>query len=487
MKPSKTKNNKPVAKEEIERGENNLPAVDHPIYLEHGQAIISDGNRVRFNETAVAHKFVAQCQVSFDPEINQFLRYSCEPGTWNLITEKEVRGLMAKFLPGVACEYERPELSLKMTAGTIGSIVNMVGLIKKAPSQNNDSKALFPVANGVLDMTGTKAKLLEKSPQFGFRSSSPVAYDPNAKCERFISELLKPALSFDDISVLQRYLGSLLLGTNSAQRLLIMQGAAKSGKTTIVSIIEHVIGVDRTAYLRAQHLRGQFEFSGFHGKRLLCGKDVSKGTLSEKGSSVIKSLIGGDRMESETKYVAAKRKFIGDFHLIIHCNASLRIGLEGDEEAWRRRVLPIEFKKSAANPMADFAGVLLAKEGPGILNWLVDGAELHKQELKKLGNFELTAAQQARIDNMIDGSRSAEMFVRQKLKKAKGAMTVVNLTQSYNAFCCGKNWVPLSERQFHTELPALMLKLHNSLQSHNVVDEQLGKAARGYSGLALIK
>ena len=67
-------------------------------------------------------------------------------------------------------------------------------------------------------------------------------------------------------------------------------------------------------------------------------------SLSVSGARMLKSLVGGDLMQAETKYNADKRALRGDFHVVIVSNNNLRIGLDGDRDAWGRRLLVVDFK-----------------------------------------------------------------------------------------------------------------------------------------------
>ncbi|MFN7137759.1 MAG: DUF5906 domain-containing protein [Limisphaerales bacterium] len=479
-----SEDNELLKRDAIEGEFTNITKSEDPIYQKYGQPIVADDKKLKFNETAIAHKIASKFQMAFEVQTKQFYVYT--RGAWIVTQPTAICGMISDFLREVAEEHNHSELSQLTKASTLDSISKMIKCRATVPVVSEE-KALFPVSNGVIDLRGDKAKFIDHNPEFGFRWCSPVEFNPNATCVRFETELLQAGMDKDDISLVQRYMGSLLLGTNSAQRMLVMQGIARGGKSTLVSIIEHIIGDHRTAYLRPQHLTGRFEFCGFAEKRLLCGKDVPGESLSEKGAKLIKSLIGGDRLESETKYVAGKRKFEGDLHLVIHCNSNLRLALDGDEEAWRRRLLVVEYARRSEKEIPDFAKILLNEEASGILNWLIAGAESHKLELKK-GNFVLTEAQQARVDNVIDESRSPLVFVQTCIRKAHGKnITVADASTNYAKFCSTRRWIPVADKHLQTALREHMAKIHQSYQSHNVFPEKQKTAVRGYRGVDWVK
>ena len=81
---------------------------------------------------------------------------------------------------------------------------------------------------------------------------------PDADCPRLKSELLASALDPEDISLLQRWCGALLLGRNRAQRIMLLTGTAGGGKSTLLEIVEDVIGPMNVCQLRTEHLSERF-------------------------------------------------------------------------------------------------------------------------------------------------------------------------------------------------------------------------------------
>ena len=163
----------------------------------------------------------------------------------------------------------------------------------------------------------------------------PKDFDPAATCPHFLDELLRPALPEEDISLLQRYAGMCLLGGNPAHRFLVLRGTAGGGKSTLVEIIETVIGPHNVAQLRVHLLTERFEISGFLGKTLLCGKDVPGNFLDNRAAHVIKPLTGGDRLSAEQKNVKHRFDVVGDYAVIITTNTRLHVRLDSDTEGWQ--------------------------------------------------------------------------------------------------------------------------------------------------------
>src|SRR5207245_1345781 len=96
------------------------------------------------------------------------------------------------------------------------------------------------------------------SPGYHFRGLLGVDYDPDAVCPRFTG-LLSRALPADDVELLRRVVGSILLGRNVAQKLAILMGTPQSGKGVIVRVVIGLIGPENVSTLRTKSLDSRFE------------------------------------------------------------------------------------------------------------------------------------------------------------------------------------------------------------------------------------
>jgi P4 family phage/plasmid primase-like protien len=344
---------------------------------------------------------------------------------------------------------------------------------------------LVHVNNGVVALGERKTKLLAHDAKFAFYNSGDITFNERATCPRFLKEFLGTALGKDDIRLLQMYCGSMLLGPNSCHGIMIIRGTPGGGKSTLVSIIEKVIGERNVAYLRTSHLGGRFETSAFLGKRLLVGKDVPGDTLAVSGARMLKSLVGGDLMQAEIKYNPDKQMIRGDFHVMIVSNNKLQIALDGDEEAWRRRLLVVDFKNpKPTKPIPNFAEKLLAKESSGILNWLIEGANAYRAEMDKHGLLKLNEEQQKRVETLIKDSDNVTHFVNQSIvPKIGGDVSTEELLICYHRTCERQKWTPAASQTFRTRVPDLMAQMFKTVRRNDIIRE--GKSVRGFKGVAL--
>ena len=339
------------------------------------------------------------------------------------------------------------------------------------------------VANGVLDFSEDATVTMQAfAPEFYSRNRCEIAYDPEASCPRFIGELLQPAMPEEDIELLQLYCGQCLLADNLTQTFLVLTGTAGGGKGTIVRIIENVIGLDNCVEMRTEQLGERFEIARFIGKTLLIGSDVPSSFLLHKYAGRIKSLCGHDRLTAEVKCVQDGVLLEGRFNIIITANDKLRLNIDGDAEAWKRRVLWIPFEKPPVqHRIPDFDKILLQEEGAGILNWMIEGAS----KLLSTG-IPADGAFARRLDGLLQESDSIYGFLRaciEKTSERNADITVEGLHREYELWCLKNDWQPLPMRVASGKMREGIMALYQVPQAHDLL--HLGKSVRGYHGLRL--
>lgn len=366
---------------------------------------------------------------------------------------------------------------------------NLSGVLKKARGLLAEQQDYFasdltkfiPCANGMLRLDDKT--LLPFNPCYRRRNKLGVAFDPAATCPLFLDKLMRQALDDDDLDLLQRWCGLALIGENLAQKILILTGTAGGGKGTFIRVLNGIIGEINLASLRTQLLGERFELGRFLGKTLLYGADVPENFLNQRGASVLKSLTGYDPMTVEFKNSNESPSIICNFNVIVTCNSRLTVQLEGDTEAWRRRLAIIEYHKpKPEQAIADLDKQILTHEASGVLNWMLAGLD----KLRAAGwQLNLNRQQQARVDNLLLESDGHAVFARECLRRNESqSMTVQDCFAAYVEFCTQRGWNALTKNRFGTVIGDVVARQFGITQSHNVPDAG-GKPQRGWRGVAL--
>jgi P4 family phage/plasmid primase-like protien len=466
----------------------NLPW-DYGLYddlvQQHGPPYRWSKGEIKLNELFFVAKFAEEHVLVHEPNERQFYSYQEERGLWLPETFDVLKHRVANDLKGYANSQQAPQIEILRTNSRLSSLSDL--LRGKTEKQNvfGTKQPVIHVKNGMLHLDTTIPELREFSPSYYSRNQCPIPLIDGADCPRFKNEFLTRSLDPDDISLLQRWCGAVLLGGNRAQKILLLIGKSGGGKSTVTEVVELIIGLENVAELRTEHLAERFELSRYLRKKLLTGKDVEAEFLMRKGASNLKKMVGHDFLSAEAKNNNQLLNTRGEFDIVITANTRLRVKLEGDVEAWRRRLLLIEFKNPpVSKPINNFASMLVQEEGTGILLWMVEGAIEHLQELNATGGFTLSEEQKARVDTLLAESDSVREFVRTRLKPSLSPghdITVEELVQGYATFCTSRNWYAVAPATVQKQLPELIATMHQIHQRHDIKRD--GLAQRGFKDL----
>ena len=456
---------------------------------EYGQPFYTnkDGKVNGINERYWAALYARENRVLFDPDEKAFYRYTADTGLWETVTPENIREVISGRILEISREAGQFTLEIQITQARLNAVVSALKGIVERRDAFKVKQRFIHVANGVIRFADDgDIQFGGFAPEDFSRNRSPFAFVPDAECPRFLNELIYPAVEPDDADLLQRWAGLALFGYNLPQRFLIVDGTPNGGKGTLVRIIQALVGAMNTYQLRTECLQERFETYRYRGKTLLIGPDVRGDFLMERGASMLKVLVGGDPISAEGKGLNGDFQMFGTFNIVVTCNSRLRLRLEGDAGAWRRRLLVVRYEKPApAKRVLDFDHVLLRDEGSGILRWALAGFVKLQTEFAETGDFALTEAQHGRVDSLLAESDSLRLFVQASLERHEHEnVTSAEISQAYAEFCADKGWNALSSAVVERTLPDLILEMFHVTKSHSI--ERDGKKSnRGWRRVRL--
>jgi P4 family phage/plasmid primase-like protien len=426
----------------------------------------------------------------FLPTEEKFYSYSSADGIFTHQHEPVLLARLSRELLECArachgnCETQKLEFQFRDSGHLSGVLKKARGLLPVPHNYFSTTLTEFiPCANGMLRLTDKV--LLPFDPKYRRRNKLAVPFDPTAKCPKFLNTLMRPALDDIDLDLLQRWCGLALIGENLAQKLLILIGTAGGGKGTFINVLVGIIGQINLATLRPHLLGERFELSRFLGKTLLYGADVADNFLNQRGASVLKSLTGYDPITLEFKNSNEQPSIICRFNVIVTCNSRLTVHLEGDTEAWRRRLAIIQYNKpKPERVIAALGQQILTEEAPGVLNWMLERVDKIRADEWQL---RLTANQQAAVDNLLLESDGHAVFARECLSRdASQSLTVPDCFAAYVEFCNQRGWTALTKNKFGTVIGDVIVHQFGITPSHDIRDAS-GKSQRGWRGIALVE
>jgi len=471
-----------ISTQKNEPSENNDPAFSSLVDQYGSPYYFNDkGKLISINQSFWAGLHNTEYIQIYEPDERAFYRYDEKTGIYSDITENLIKTEIAGRMLDVSREKNIAGLETKRTTVTLNHIVaQLKGVCEKRHAFQKTANYVH-LANGVIVFKeNCEADLLPFSPDLFSRNYCPVTFDESAKCERFFNELLLPAVTPENALVIQKYVGLCLLGNNLIQRFLILEGEPGRGKSTLALLIQKLIGQTNVTELRTKHLSERFELYRYLKKTLLVGVDVPGKFLSEKGAYVIKGLIGGDWFDAEQKGGTGNFQMKGNFCIVITANSRLQVRLDGDIGAWKRRLLICRFEgPPPVKKIPDFADVLIAQEGSGILNWALEGLALLLKDIEQFGDIEMSTSQENVVDALLAESDSLRHFLSDKVERDDHMdLSVTEIVEAYAEYCPLMGWTAKPITVAHRELEGLMLELFGTSKAHSIKREN--KSAKGF-------
>lgn len=421
-----------------------------------------------------------------EPDERRFYLYDRGKGVFDEESADRIKqGVSKRLLEVARCGHDDVRMLESMRSDrTLNSVVSQLRGISEERDAFTKRPSIVHLANGVLRLDESGFELLSFSPEFRSRNQSPIAFDPKATCPRFLNELIAPAVHPEDIVLLQKMAGQCLLGRNPVQRLLILDGKAGRGKSQYACVLQGIVGQQNVTELRTKHLGERFELFRYLRRTLLVGVDVDADFLNMKGAQMIKGLVGGDWYDAEQKGGTGSFQLQGNFNMLMTSNSRLKVRLQGDVGAWKRRMLIVRYEApKPKKKIPDFGALLVKEEGPGILNWALQGLLALQEDIKECGEIRLTPRQEAIVDSLLAESDSLRHFLRECVVSApRETLTVAEIIRAYAHYCPDKGWDPMTDTEIASQLPSLMLELFRTAKAHDIKRD--GRSHRGFRDVA---
>lgn len=429
---------------------------------------------MRFNHRFFAGLFDKENVIRFDSDLKNFWIYQPSNGLFQQTPSTVLIEAVSERLLTISREIKCLGLVKNIKIALVNeALKSLEGILQKEYPQFQKLANIIHCKNGVIKFVENDLRFTRFSPLFLSRNQISIVFDTKAHCPRFL-EFLKQSMDSEDIDLFQKYFGMTLLGHNFAQRLLILYGIGGAGKTTLVKIVQGIIDPINCCELRTQHLGKQFESFRYRGKILLTGADVPGDFLMAEGAPHLKAIIGGDPISVEGKGLNECFNIEGNFPLILTCNSRLRIRLQEDEKAWKRRLLIIEFKNTAIEKkIPDFYKILISEEGSGILNWALQGLIKIQRDFKFDGDLKLSESQLKRVDSLLAESDSLMRFLIECVEKDESStLTKKEIFEKYGEYCADQCWNPLPTAVYQKQLIDLMLQHFHVSESCSIKREE---------------
>lgn len=289
---------------------------------------------------------------------------------------------LREFIRAAAPTDKRASLLNRPVLSSIEALTRSThGIVTSINSFDQDAYVLN-TPGGVVDLyTGT---LHEPDPQILVRrSTSVVPVDaPTPLWDQMLSQVF--AGDAEASRYLETALGLALIGNQDEHLFFMLSGVGGSGKGTIISLAQRILGTGETGYamsveasfLMARRTEGHPEqYARLAGKRLVSASEASEHETFD--AARVKNLTGGDlisgRFMNKNTFT-----FMPTWSLFLMTNYRPKVSDE-DTGFWRRfREIP--FRHRPPQVIKGLADHIYENEGGAILNRLVERASeyLHK-------------------------------------------------------------------------------------------------------------
>jgi putative DNA primase/helicase len=287
------------------------------------------------------------------------------------------RSMQEKFLDWAKKQHSARAINGCMTA------LSAHPTISAWPGEFDEHRHLMNFDNGTLD-TDT-LQWMDHDAQDMLTRCMPVAYNPDAKCDRW-RKFLEETIEDPEIRhYLHKAIGYTLTGRSDEKMMLWLYGPANTGKSIVTQTLAKLFGQDYGVTANEGALRPKTGGSGpspeidsMKGKRYVAASETGHGEKLDE--ALIKRLTGRDTINSRTLY--AKE---GNWNpeCVIWVASNQYPQPHGDDDAiWGRfRPIPFTVTFGPENPLRDARlQEKLDAELEGIAAWAVEGLRLYLSE-----------------------------------------------------------------------------------------------------------
>ncbi len=308
-------------------------------------------------------------------------------------------------------------------------------------------------ANGFLGQDG---KLYKHEQAYGCTYTLPFRYleDSAGKCPKFFDFLHQSwgkAADYDDrVNALQEAICVTIFGMGPRyQRAILLEGAAKSGKSQLLSIVKHLVPPEARCACPPDTWGDKFSPVMMHNKILnVCGELPENKMIDGQR---FKDIVSGDDIQMQYK----NGQLFMDSVYATHWFASNHLPKTQDtSEGFNRRwlVFRFDFPVAASKRILDYGEIIAMEEREGIAAWAVEALP----RLMMQNEYTLAASHKERVAEMANANNSVRYFATesQRVRFVPGSqVTEFKMHAAYYSFCLGPGACsPFGIRQFRSKM-----------------------------------
>lgn len=387
---------------------------------------------------------------------------------WNSVSE-EVRKEKKMKKPATAAALNYPFLSGSLKAVATDARVSVpLEAFDANPYELNTPAGVVNLTTGAIREPSSGELVMRTTNVAPAKMDTPLF-------DNFISQTFA---GDEELSTyVQRMLGAALIASQDEQVFMYLHGSGGNGKGTLLTIVQDLIGIGESGYsisvessmlVDSKYEAHPTEIAQLMGARMVVTSEVPSGAKFD--AAKLKKIVGGEYLSG--------RFMRGDFFsfkpthtLFVMANDRLTVQHE-DRAFWRRlREIPFLFTPVKGEVIKGLAEKLVQEEGPGILQWIIEGAVDYINEGYWIPESVIKANEEYR-----DAQDTIKYFLNDFCEYQEGTFAAGSEVRfQYERACKQMNATPLSVSAMKAALEANGYKHHRT------------SSMRGYKDLLLVR
>lgn len=378
---------------------------------------------------------------------------------WDLIPLKKFEAFLGEFSEKVglnpleAQQFKVKDLLLRqfMSSGFM-------------PNFNNKGDVTrIPFHNGTLIFNKGNVELVDFDKNHFLTYKLPFSYDENADAPKFKNFLNRVLPDSDVQKIIFEFLGSIFLKEIKHEKILLLYGSGKNGKSVLHDIIHALLGSHNITSLSLASLTEHKSQSRVLLENKLLNFSSEIGSPKNSDSDMIKKLASMEPIEVKELY--DNPYIITNYaRLAFNCNVLPKVGENTD--GFHRRLLIIRFGQTISDEEMDLdlAKKIIAEELPGIFNIIIEGMKRFFEQ----GKFTYSQSIVDESETYRRDINSVLTFIsdEQYVPSSNRNMPVSVLYQSYRDFCSQNGFQSFNRTKFISQLRDAKFQISRSTNGY---------------------
>lgn len=352
-----------------------------------------------------------------------------------------------------------PEEYIK--SGTIDRIHKLflqdVSLVKEYNELNNYPHHWICFQNGMYDCKSNK--MIPHDPEYLCINQIPHNYEMSKtpqnhnRIEEFLDFVCEKS---DDRQMLLEYIGYSMTTDTSQQRFLVLNGMGGTGKSTVIRLIEEIIGENNMSNISMIELNQRFASADLFGKILNSCADLETRALSD--TSILKKVLGEDRIRGDRK--GKEAIYFKNYAKLVFSTNQLPIVQNENTNGFYRRLLVLTMNRQPDKINTNLSNELIEDIDYLIYLSVKALAEMHKRKHITISKNSEIATNKLRTDSDVVQRFLDEWF--DMTGKRSDTIERPIMWEIYQRYCKQERIKPLPKTYLYRSLEQKNIRLVKS-------------------------